>query len=48
MNIRPIQQVAALALSLLVTLGTLGLVDHLASSEPASAQWAGAVTAPRG
>jgi hypothetical protein len=43
MKTRPIEHAAAFALSLLITLGTLGAIDHLAAREPASAQWASAV-----
>ena len=48
MSIRPIQHLAAFALALLVTLGTLGAIDHLAAREPMSAQWACAVAPARG
>lgn len=47
MNIRLIDRAAALALSLLLTAGTLGAIDHLAAREQASAVWASAVCSPR-
>ena len=43
MKTRPIDQAAALALALLLTLGTLGAIDRLAAREPAPALWACAV-----
>ncbi|MFO1327392.1 MAG: hypothetical protein U1F56_08535 [Rubrivivax sp.] len=48
MNTRLTDRAAALALALLLTLGTLGAIDHLAAREPASAQWACAVAPARG
>ena len=48
MNTRPIDRAAALALSLLLTLGTLGAIDHLAAREPAAAQWACSVAPAKG
>lgn len=48
MKTRPTERLAALALALLLTLGTLGAVDRLAAREPASAQWACAVAPSRG
>lgn len=47
MNTRPAHRAAALALALLLTLGLLGAIDHLAGREPVSPLWAQAVTAPR-
>ncbi len=34
------QRLAALTLAVLMTLGMLGAVDHLATSDPLAAQWA--------
>lgn len=48
MNTRPLDRAASLALALLLTLGTLGAIDHLAAREPVSAQWACAVAPGRG
>jgi hypothetical protein len=42
------ERVAALTLAMLLTLGMLGGIDHLAGLEEASPRWAAAVTAPRG
>ncbi len=48
MKIRLLQRATSLTLATLITLGLVGGIDHLASSEAASAVWAGAVMAPRG
>lgn len=48
MKTRLVDQTAALALALLVTLGTLVAIDHLAQREPLAAQWACAVAPSRG
>lgn len=48
MKSRPIEQAAALTLALLLTLGTLGAIDHLAVREAAAAQWACGVAPARG
>ena len=48
MNTRLAARTTSFALALLLTLGTLGAIDHLAAREPMSAQWASAVAPVRG
>lgn len=48
MYTRPIDRAAALALALLLTLGTLGAIDHLAAQEPAAARLACSAPSARG
>lgn len=48
MNTRLAARTTSFALALLLTLGALGMIDHLAAREPMSAQWASAVAPVRG
>lgn len=48
MNTHLAARATSFALALLLTLGTLGAIDHLAAREPMSAQWASAVAPVRG
>ena len=48
MKTRLLERATATVLAVIVTLGLFGGIDHLAGREPVSAQWASAVTAPRG
>ena len=45
MKIHPFARAISLVLAAAVTLGVLGGIDHLASQDPVSPQWAAAVMA---